>query len=73
MNTAFRLRDLAGLAFLLIKNKLLHRDYISGGGSTLTQQLVKNAFLTQQQTFSRKAREIFIAVEVEINIVKAKF
>ena len=37
----------------------------SGGGSTLTQQLVKNAFLTQQQTFSRKAKEIFIAIEVE--------
>lgn len=61
----FSVRGLGRAGFLLIKNKLLHRDYISGGGSTLTQQLVKNAFLTQQQTFSRKAKEIFIAVEVE--------
>ena len=61
----FSVKGLGRAAFLLIKNKVLHRDYISGGGSTLTQQLVKNAFLTQQQTFSRKAREIFIAIEVE--------
>lgn len=61
----FSFRGLGRAGFLLVKNKLLHRDYISGGGSTLTQQLVKNAFLTQQQTFSRKAKEIFIAVEVE--------
>lgn len=61
----FSVKGLTRAMFLLAKNKLLHRDYISGGGSTLTQQLVKNAFLTQQQTFSRKAKEIFIAVEVE--------
>ena len=61
----FSIKGLGRAGFLLVKNKLLHRDYISGGGSTITQQLVKNAFLTQQQTFSRKAREIFIAIEVE--------
>ena len=61
----FSVKGLGRAAFLLVKNKVLHRNYISGGGSTLTQQLVKNAFLTQQQTFSRKAREIFIAIEVE--------
>lgn len=61
----FSFKGLARAGFLLVKNKVLHRNYISGGGSTLTQQLVKNAFLTQQQTFSRKAKEIFIAVEVE--------
>lgn len=55
-----------GRAFvLLVINKILGRDYISGGGSTLTQQLVKNAYLTQQQTFSRKFREIFLAIETE--------
>lgn len=61
----FSVKGLGRAGFLLLKNKLLRRDYISGGGSTLTQQLVKNAFLTQQQTFSRKSKEIFIAIEVE--------
>ncbi|MFM0876324.1 penicillin-binding protein PBP2A [Streptococcus suis] len=35
-----------------------------GGGSTITQQLAKNAFLTQDQTISRKAREFFLALEI---------
>lgn len=68
----FSVKGLGRAAFLLVKNKVLHRNYISGGGSTLTQQLVKNAFLTQQQTFSRKAREIFIAVEVENQYSKSQ-
>jgi membrane peptidoglycan carboxypeptidase len=34
------------------------------GGSTITQQYVKNAYLNQDQTFSRKFKEIFIAVKV---------
>ncbi|MTV82608.1 PBP1A family penicillin-binding protein [Lactobacillus sp. CRM56-3] len=61
----FSVKGIARAFFLLAKNKLLHRDYISGGGSTLTQQLVKNAFLTQEQTMTRKLKEIFLAVEVE--------
>lgn len=45
-------------------NLLLHHGEITGGGSTLTQQLAKNALLTQQQTFSRKLEELFFAVEI---------
>ncbi|MGR3742006.1 PBP1A family penicillin-binding protein [Companilactobacillus sp. DQM5] len=37
---------------------------IIGGGSTITQQLVKNSLLSQKQTFLRKAAEFFMAVEV---------
>lgn len=37
---------------------------IVGGGSTLTQQLAKNALLTQKQTFSRKLEELFFAIEI---------
>lgn len=36
----------------------------SGGGSTITQQLAKNAYLTQDQTIKRKAREFFMALEL---------
>ena len=36
----------------------------SGGGSTLTQQLAKNAFLAQDQTVERKAKEFFLALEI---------
>jgi membrane peptidoglycan carboxypeptidase len=34
------------------------------GGSTLTQQFVKNAYLSDNQTFSRKFKEIFIALKI---------
>lgn len=37
----------------------------SQGGSTITQQLAKNAFLTQDRTFTRKAREVLIAFWLE--------
>ncbi|WP_448614960.1 transglycosylase domain-containing protein [Modestobacter sp. URMC 112] len=35
------------------------------GGSTITQQYVKNAFLTSDQTFSRKFKELFLAVKLD--------
>jgi penicillin-binding protein 1A len=35
------------------------------GGSTLTQQLAKNMFLTQERTFTRKIKEIFWAIIIE--------
>jgi len=37
---------------------------IKQGGSTITQQYVKNAYLTQERTFTRKFKEIFIAVKL---------
>lgn len=35
------------------------------GGSTITQQLVKNSFLTQEKTFKRKIQEAILALRVE--------
>lgn len=40
------------------------------GGSTITQQYVKNAFLTADQTFSRKFQELFLAIKLDNNFTK---
>ena len=40
------------------------------GGSTITQQLAKNAFLTQERTLVRKIKEAFIAKELEHKYTK---
>lgn len=42
------------------------------GGSTITQQLARNVFLTQRRTFTRKAREAILAVMIERNYTKPK-
>lgn len=36
-----------------------------GGGSTLTQQLVKNAILSNERTLTRKAKELILSLELE--------
>ncbi|MBZ0111358.1 MAG: PBP1A family penicillin-binding protein, partial [Thermoanaerobaculia bacterium] len=43
---------------------------ISQGGSTLTQQLAKNLFLTHERTVARKAREAVLAVLVDLRYSK---
>src|SRR4051794_8729602 len=43
---------------------------VSQGGSTITQQYAKNAFLTQQRTFSRKLKEVFISVKMSQTVPK---
>jgi penicillin-binding protein 1B len=40
------------------------------GGSTITQQLIKNAFLTSERTFSRKLKEAAMAVILESRLSK---
>ncbi|MGJ8664494.1 MAG: penicillin-binding protein 1A, partial [Marinicella sp.] len=41
-----------------------------GGGSTITQQLTRNVFLTLDQTWTRKIKELFLAVKLERTITK---
>lgn len=40
------------------------------GGSTITQQLVKNALLSSEKTYVRKVRELILAIGVEMNYSK---
>lgn len=51
---------------------IIHRGKITQGGSTITQQVIKNNLLTQEQTFTRKFLEILIAPELEKNYSKAE-
>ena len=43
---------------------------ISEGGSTITQQLAKNAYLTQERTMKRKVQEVFLALQLERQYTK---
>lgn len=44
----------------------LRQGRVEQGGSTLTQQLVKNAFLTHERSVDRKLREAFLALVVDL-------
>jgi len=48
----------------------LVRGKIVQGGSTITQQLAKNTFLTPERTFSRKIKELLLAFQLERNYSK---
>lgn len=68
-----RFRDHEGLDPLGIARALLINAWAGStrqGGSTLTQQLVKNLFLSRERTYERKAREALLAVAVEQRLSK---
>ena len=54
--------DLGGIIRAAIDN--LRAGHIVGGGSTITQQLAKQQFLTPDQTYSRKVQELALAYEL---------
>lgn len=45
---------------------------VSEGGSTITQQLAKNAYLTQDRTLKRKIQEVFLALRLEHQYTKSE-
>ncbi|MBI2798236.1 transglycosylase domain-containing protein [Candidatus Saccharibacteria bacterium] len=44
---------------------IIFRDPSKGGGSTITQQYVKNALLTGERSYARKIKELILAIEIE--------
>ncbi|MDD5606761.1 MAG: PBP1A family penicillin-binding protein [Candidatus Pacebacteria bacterium] len=55
--------DLGGIIRSLQEN--LRKGRTVGGGSTITQQLIRTTFLTLDRTIERKIKEIILAVEIE--------
>lgn len=58
----------SGIISAAIKN--IKAGEVVAGGSTITQQLAKNVFLTQDRTFTRKIKEYFLTKKIERNYTK---
>lgn len=65
-HNGFSVRGIGRAAISLLKS-----GRIVSGGSTITQQLVKNTMLTNERTFFRKLTEIFLAQDLEKKYTKA--
>ena len=51
---------------------VIRHNRTSGGGSTITQQLARNVYLTQRKTVERKAQEAVLAILMERHFTKDK-
>jgi len=60
--------DFIGLGRALVVN--IKNGRLVQGGSTITQQLAKNLFLSQEQTIVRKIKELFLTFALERNYSK---
>lgn len=56
--------DMTGIARATLVN--IQHGRVEEGASTITQQLVKNLFLDNERTFTRKAQEFLLALDIEI-------
>lgn len=55
----------------IIDNIEKERPYLRGG-STITQQIVKNLFLTKEKTLLRKMKELLLAIEMDASLSKER-
>lgn len=62
--------DPIGIARALIVN--IKTGSIAEGGSTITQQLAREMFLTQERTIIRKVREAILAIIIELKFSKSE-
>jgi penicillin-binding protein 1A len=60
--------DFVGLGRAMLEN--VRANSVVQGGSTITQQLAKNLFLTNERTLSRKVKEAFLSLWLESNVSK---
>jgi len=60
--------DLFGLSRAMAEN--VRANSVVQGGSTITQQLAKNLFLTNERTLERKINEAFLSIWLELNLDK---
>ncbi len=60
--------DFFGLTRAMIENARARS--VVQGGSTITQQLAKNLFLTNERTLERKIKEAFLSLWLEVNLTK---
>lgn len=60
--------DLKGILRAVFRNVVL--GYKAEGGSTLTQQFIKNAVLTNEKTYTRKFKELLLAYRIESQYTK---
>ncbi|MFC3642200.1 transglycosylase domain-containing protein [Aquibium oceanicum] len=60
--------DFLGLARALSEN--VRANSVVQGGSTITQQLAKNLFLSNERTIERKVKEAFLSLWLEMNLSK---
>ncbi|MDQ0205329.1 transglycosylase domain-containing protein [Alkalicoccobacillus murimartini] len=63
-----RFYEHSGIDFRSI-SRAMYRNILAGGkaegGSTITQQLTKNVFLTNEKSWLRKIKEVFISINLE--------
>ncbi|MBR6026200.1 MAG: penicillin-binding protein 1A [Neisseriaceae bacterium] len=62
--------DLIGVARAALSN--LHSGKIESGASTITQQVARNFFLTNERSFTRKFNEALMAYKIERSLSKAQ-
>ena len=60
--------DFFGLSRAMAEN--VRANSVVQGGSTITQQLAKNLFLTNERTLERKIKEAFLSLWLETNLTK---
>ncbi|WP_127076926.1 transglycosylase domain-containing protein [Rhodomicrobium lacus] len=60
--------DIIGTGRALVQNA--RSDTVVQGGSSLTQQLAKNLFLSSERSIQRKIREVYLALWLEAHLTK---